>query len=241
MLAFGLGTLLSGPLAYLLPFGGIAAVVLVGLAGARALRTRAGRSQILAWVLLAVACYATIAAGRLTFYPKFRDALIQAERYHYVALAPMTLLLCAVLVPFGQLRYARRLGGVALAAWMLVFAVAYETAGPRFDLHDSQRQLADSALADMRALVMRVPPGEPAYLANQPFYGVGPFVIANPANFPGWAALFVVYSQSNTLDGHPVFFVEANPAVRARAKAGRRSATLLIAPVDVPPGQVLEP
>lgn len=241
MLVFGLGSLLLGPVARLLPFDAIAPTVLVGLAAIPASRTRDGRARALAWVLLAVACYATTSAGRLMFYVQSRDSLIQAVRYHYAALVPLTLLVCTVLAPFGEWRGARRAGEIALAVWFLLFAVVQATAGPPFDRHAEQRQLADSAIATLRRLVTSIPAGEPAYIENRPFFGVGPFVISNPANFPGWAALFVVYSRSDTIDGHPVFFVEANADVRAKARAGRRAATLLVAPDEVPSGQVLRP
>jgi hypothetical protein len=72
-----------------------------------------------------------------------------------------------------------------------------------------------------------VPEDATVRIPNQRFAAAGPVI---PGGFPGWAAVFAIWSPSNVVAGHRVVFVERDPTVVTTAANGRRSADLLVGP-----------
>jgi hypothetical protein len=245
MIAFGLGELALGPFARavngLAPIVGAAPIV-AGAAVALVRGARKTSRSMAAFALFAVVTYAVIAAGRLAFYSRMREGLIHAERYHYAAPLAFAVLICLGLAEVGgRLRLRSRTADGLLVLWLAGVALVLAVGRRPIDHHDQARALAGQALASLRGLVAAAPPGD-VYVTNQPFFGVGPLVIASPSYFPRLAGLFLVFHPDGRLDGRRVLFVEADERVRVGASRGIRSSGLLVAPDDVPPGRpVLEP
>lgn len=237
MFAYGLEHLVLGPLASgrATPRWWLVGLLLAGIAGATWSAAPRARRAMLAFALLALGTYGIIAAGRVQFYG-FKRLIVSADRYHYVAPLALTVLLCMALAQLAPRMARRPWLGRALFVGALVGLTASLAWRPPINNFPWPRRQAAEALAAMHEIIRRAPPGADVYLANQPFRGVGPLVIRNPRGFPGWAALFAIYHPANELEGRRVFFVEPDWQVRAAGESGRRSATLLVAPEDVPAG-----
>lgn len=213
----------------------VSAAVLIVLAAGFWRAGPSGRRAMLAFGLLVAGTYGVIAAGRSAFYEYIRDLLVRTDRYQYSATAALAVLIClafAQLAPGPGRPWART---ALLGGWLLATATGLVLVRVPYDHFEFARRHAEVALAAIDAAIAATPPGEDVYLQNQTFRGVGPFVVANPVAFPGWAAVFAVFHPTNVVDGRRVFFVEADAEVRAAAAHGRRSAPLIIAPDDVPP------
>ena len=74
-----------------------------------------------------------------------------------------------------------------------------------------------ASLADAAAAT---PAGGTLYLRNRPFPSI-PFDAKRPERFPGWAAVFVLSHQADTIDGRAVRFVEADRQLVSALRAGR--------------------
>jgi len=235
LLGFGLHQLLLGPFGAYAPYGGALSIA-VNAAFAALLVTAFARAaapvrrQLVACLLVCVACYAIIAAGRVAYIQSFKDFLPQVARYHYLAPLPLAVALCLALAQLQRWRpLPRPARDGLLAAWLAVMAIGWAVAGPRIDTHRGARQLTEHAVAAIRRQIDSAPPGADVYIQNRPFRGVGPFLINNPRVFPGLAAVFVVFFPENTVAGRRVFFVVADPALRA-ATRGRRTTSLIVGP-----------
>ena len=231
LLAYGLTRLLFGfyvppgfgpPLWYVVA-GTFAAVALV-----IAWRSPSAlRRQLAAYLLLAVGCYGIIAAARavllLSIAPNF---VTELPRYHYVGQLVLTVSLCLVLARAAA-ALPQRSKGVLVAAWYGLTLAAYLYLGPSIDHHDKARQDTHAALESMRWTIARAPKGKPIFIGNRAFASL-PFP---PAEFPGWAAVFVIFRPTNaTVDGRPIYFVDGDPGVHAAAPRGKRTATLFVTP-----------
>lgn len=241
---FGVKSLLLGPFALRVSQNGWlawslgAGALAIGLVAFRAAPS-SRRRQMLACALVAVASYGSIAAGRLVFYRRLGDLMVESERYQYAALLPVTFLCALVLAQLAtRWRISDRLANAALAVWFVVFAGGQLATGRAIDHHDRERAHADFALYFMTEMAGRQPAGADVYFRNAIFHGVGAAVVRNPLLFPGWAGLFALHHTDGLLDGRRVRFVEADPATRAAA-TGLRSEALLVGPADVPPERVL--
>jgi hypothetical protein len=237
MTVFGVQQLVLGPFALSAPdlwVVGIAAPVLLGIAIAAWSAPSAVRRAMLACALLVVSTYGIIAVGRVPFYSMSRALLIRSQHYHYSGSLMLTVLICLALSRISTERIGEPAKALALTAWIVGLGGAMLYARPPFDHFDTERTWTDETLRQIAEQVDRAAPGEDVYIPNRIFGGVGPFVIATPTNFPGWAALFAIYYPTNVIDGHRVFFVEPNERVRAAAQHGLRSAELVVAPGSVP-------
>lgn len=237
-LAFGTDQLVLGPLARFVvdSWTGAAAVAapigaLIAVAMWKA--SPQARRAVLAFLALSLATYGIIAAGRVPFYPTFKPLLVRADRYHYAAPMALAVVVCVALGEVRARSLTTPLRTAALALSLLALSVARATLPTPTPNAQYARDLTAVALASMDEMIHSAPPGEDVYIANQVFRGVGPMVVRVPRNFPGWAALFVVYHPSNVVEGRRVFFVEPDDEVRAAAADGIRSATLLVSPDDV--------
>jgi len=215
------------------------AVAVLGLTAVGALRARPpARRAMLACALMVLGIYGIIALGRAPFYDQLRDLMIRADRYHYSTTAMLTVLLCVALGELGAHAPSRAVKQALLGVWVLLWVVLLAVVRPPINHFEWARRGAVAALATMDELITTAPPGDDVYIQNQLFRAVGPFVLANPENFPGWAGLFAVYHETNVVDGRHVFFVEADPRVLDKARRGIRSRPLLVDADTVPADRV---
>lgn len=235
LLGFGLSSVLLGSLVTWIPYGSalsLAAIALyaVALIAVLARGAAPGRRQLLAMILVGLACYAMIAAGRVSYFQNLSTLLLQATRYHYLASLPFAVALCLILSQLHAWRPLGRAAGTALVAgWIGATAIGFLADGRRIDNHDAERRITTAAVAQLQRQIDAAAPGADVYIENRPFTGVGPFLVRNPKVYPGLAALFAVFFPDNTVDGRRVLFVEPDEIVRAAAARGRRTADLLVA------------
>ena len=71
------------------------------------------------------------------------------------------------------------------------------------------------------------------FIPNKPFGSVGMFNFGYRDRFPGSAAIFAIFYPDNVVDGRLVVFTSTDPLTLSGAR-GRRSATLLSRPPDLP-------
>jgi hypothetical protein len=184
------------------------------------------RNQIAACLLMTVATYGMITLGRVWL----ADLAAIQSRYHYVGLIPLTAIVCIVLARVGA---ARRIDGRAknalLALSLGTILVAHWRSGFALDHHPEARQQTDQVLGQIRARIAAAQPGETVTIANARFAQLFPPIVPM-ADFPGWAAVFVVFYPDNTVDGRRVTFFEKDQASIKAAAAGKRSAGLLVPP-----------
>src|SRR5262249_26104721 len=146
-------------------------------------------------------------------------------RYHYAAQALLTVSFAIAL----NAMLARRSGSFAdvavPTAWAAVLVAGILVRGIPVDRHDASRAETGRALAAQLALAK---PGETVYVRNAPVpvFGWMPNTLQFP---PGLAALFVVTSRRDEIEGRRVRFLEPDAAVvDAFARAGPRTAHLLV-------------
>ena len=195
---------------------------------------RAARRHAAAVAVVALACYATIAAGRAELFVALHRPLAPAAaafRYHYLASAALTVVVCWVL---------HRVSTPAMTRWpnaVLVGALAALAlslrAAPAIDHHDQARRETTEVLDTARTHAAAAPPGSTVYIENRRFASVAIFVVEHPALFPGWAAVFLVFQRRNVLDGRTVQFVARDPRELEAAHRGGPIAALLVAPEAV--------
>jgi hypothetical protein len=194
------------------------------------------RRQILAFSLLAVSCYAMIAAGRAPLFDVMmghsNEWSSSQPRYHYVN--PLFLCLVVALI-------LRHLASAVPRAWKtgalslaLILPLASSWLNTPWIKHrDRQRQETARALAEIQSAIDARPPGTTVVIRNQrfPFGGMAGSVL-----FPGRAGLFIIFHPHDTVDGRLVRFVDADPAVLAMARRarGQRIHSLIVGPNEVP-------
>ena len=147
--------------------------LLLLLLAALACGSATGRRSLLALVVLAVAAYGTISAGRAAAFEvvhvPFWEA-VTAPRYQYLGLALVTALLCTALAQLAALgTTASRivLGGTALGMVARIAALALW----RFPIEHWNAERAETAamLASVRQQIAGTPPGQVALIENHPF------------------------------------------------------------------------
>jgi hypothetical protein len=193
------------------------------------------RLRALACLVLAVACYGTIAlwvvvSGRIETLAAYGIASVTqplTPRYHYVA----TLLLGVVgAIAIGQGGAARgrtawKVGALAVlgaAAVSASFVAARSIAIG--DLRESHARV----VAAIERAIDRAPEGSPVHIRNHRFEPWG-FDLGD--RFPGWAAIFVISFPEDEVRGRRVYFVEPDAALRQRLSgSGSRLGGLLVAP-----------
>jgi hypothetical protein len=232
---YGLGGLVFGFLGHAGKFDapGVWIASAVFLLAAAVAAVRGGprlRRQLAACALVALGCYAIIAAGRAQYFGDDALAAGAAQpRYHYVAslaYAVMLGLIAALICRSLRLRSGTRLA--LFAGWMIFLGWSYHRVAPFIDLFPSARRETQAVLYGVRNQVARVPAGADVYIANRPFGSIGTLYFANQAAFPGWAAVFTIFFSSNVVDGRRVHFAVKDPAVVAAAAQGRRTASVIV-------------
>jgi hypothetical protein len=201
-----------------------------GWMGALAVAPSRQRGMMLGFLLLALAVYALVAVARgpisATLMGRPGAAVAATPRYHYAAQALLVVSLCA-----GIDAVASRLRSsafVPLVAWGCTLVAAVIVRGVAVERHETIRTEVTRVLTNLRAQVARAQPGETVYVANTPVLGFGwmPNSVRSP---PGLAALFIITSRRDEIDGRAVRFVEPDPAVAEPfMRHGGRTARLLV-------------
>jgi hypothetical protein len=244
LMIHGVTVLLLGPLAHYASIAhwceyALTAAALVAVGAGFAVANAEERRLMIACLLPFGIGYLMIAAGRAVFLVQYGPRVLEQAHYHYTAPLTLAILAAVVLAALSRRwRPSAAASSVMLALWYVTFAAVQLTAGPAIAHHDTERELADQTLAQIKALVLSRPPGSDVYIRNRLFFGVGPFVLTSPETFPGIAGLFAVYYPDQLLEGRRVFFVERNPRV-LNALRDRPFAGMLTAPENVPAGGIL--
>lgn len=238
MIASGLAGLVLGP--FYSPAGypnridyALLVLYTLGVGVTLALRRSAAR-PLLAVLLLALAGYAAVAAGRTSMallWGYKLEVAASMTRYHYVAPLCLCIGLCLILQGAEAWPLVRTRATTALLwAWLAATAVLLWHRGPVIDHHAEARAETSRTVQAIREAIAARRPGEEVTIENQPFISVGLFNLQIPASFPGWAALFTIFFPADTVDGRRVWFVERNPRVLDAVIPGSRLAGLLLDP-----------
>jgi hypothetical protein len=188
------------------------------------------RRQAAALGLVMIAAYGMIAVGR----GLLGRAVMVAPRYHYLAQAPLALLLAVVVARLGAGHGSPAWRRTIVLAWVLLLAIGVARRGwPAHPQDQAKRREVEDVRTAIEAAVRATPRGTSVYLQNRPYWGGG-LLVGLPQYFPGWAGVFCMLHPENTVDGRAVRFVEANPAVRQGAAIGRCGGELLVE--AAPPG-----
>ncbi len=220
-----------------------AAGLLAGLLAALVRGGRSTRRTILAGLLLAAAGYAVIAAGRAPFLHEQQQAAwgAQVPRFHYAATALLVVAGCTALAALRPRWLRGRVATALLLVWAGASLAAHLTGAPRRDAAaERARRETGQVLAALHEAARTVPSGQDVYIENRPFRSIGPLYAPQGEQFPGWAAVFVIYVPGEAIDGRRVRFVEPDPLVIAATRDGRRTAGLLVAP-DAVRGPIYRP
>ncbi|MGH7789448.1 MAG: hypothetical protein ACRERC_21430, partial [Candidatus Binatia bacterium] len=229
LLAAGAATLTLGPLFALADYPTPAALAAAAACAAAVVAAfivapPRGRRQIAACLVLALAAYAIIAAGRGVFHTNILPSVRQ-PRYHYAAPLWLVPALALALQGLAGGRPRQTAARTALFAAGVAALGASVAAGRPIDCHEAVRDQVAGRVAALRDAILRQPPGSDVFLANRPF-DFSTYI----DEFPGSAALFVVYFPDNVVEGRQVYFVELAPRVLALARNGQRSRALLVPP-----------
>jgi len=230
LIAAGPADLFFGPLGWTdapVAAGALALLALLVLAAGGGAEVR---RQGAALALCSAAAYGMISIGRGIF----GGAAIIAPRYHYLAQAPVALLLAVVVARLarghGSLGWRR----VAVLSWAALLAIVVAHRGwPAHPGDEAKRREVEEMRAAIETAVRATPAGATVYVQNRPYQAAG-LLVALPQYFPRWAGLFCMLYPENAVEGRPVRFVEPDPAVRRAAAAGPRGADLLVE--AAPPG-----
>ena len=196
------------------------------------------RRYLVAFLLLATGVSAMVAAGRafggITVLQKSVAEMAGTLRYHYLATAVLSALVCTALPAVIRVPLEEWTKATVLASAIAAGAVLYVADGRPIDHHDVARRETAGVLAAVRARVAGQPAGAPVYMDNHPFASVALYMGRFQLPFPGWAAIFLIFHPSGTLEGRPMYFVTRDPRLIAAARGRVRS--LLVSPDAVPAG-----
>jgi hypothetical protein len=127
-----------------------------------------------------------------------------------------------------------------LAVWVALEAIGYGRGTP-IDHFAAARREAAQTMEDIAAAVQAAPPGADVFLPFRKFRSVGAMAGRFPRVFPGNAAVFAIFSPTDTMDGRRVFFIAPNPIVYANTRTGLRAPTLIVAPAGGGPAAPARP
>jgi hypothetical protein len=202
-----------------------------GSLGALAVAPSRQRRTMVAFGLLALAVYALVAVARgpgsVMFVGMTGASIGATPRYHYAAQAFVIVALSAGIAGVASRLRSRAIGGLGVA-WAFVLVAGLIVHGVPVDRHDAVRTEVTRSLRALRARAAQARPGETIYIDNVPVQGFGwmPNTVQPP---PGLAALFVIASRNDDIDGRPVRFVEPDPALSEPfVRRGGRTARLLV-------------
>jgi hypothetical protein len=194
------------------------------------------RRRIVALCAVVVTVYGAIALARapllvMALNQSLRSAAGTA-RYHYVGQVGLTLLIAVVLGSAADRWKLRRGAGLAICgvAAGLALVSAVKTARG-VNHHEDARRETDFVLSSIRKASHKAsvkdPNAQRIEMSNQTFRSVG--WCPDPANFPGWAAVFLIFHPDLTVQGRHVYFVEdKKKTLRAVKESGGKIADILI-------------
>ncbi len=188
------------------------------------------RRRVVALLAVAAVAYALVAAGRAAMLSAVLGSSTTAAatpRYHYLATVPLAAILALVVAAVCDRIGAGRRWRNALAGAVIVgVAVGAARRDWQLDHHAEARRETTAILANIADDVAREPPGHFVYIPNRNFHGAT--IFDQPPRLPGWAAIFTIFHPDERMAGRIVRFVDARPDVLDAARAGRRSAALIV-------------
>jgi hypothetical protein len=192
------------------------------------------RRTAVAMAALGVGIYGIIAVGRTQVFTMFHYPLAEAAtepRYHYLGSMPIVILICLVLQQVGRIGWLSAVPrGLLLAIGLAMQVGTYAHSGFRIDQHPATRDYVTRTMREIADAVAVSPPGTTVYIENgdtQPVIGPNLRMLV-----PGRAAMFLLLSPDDLLDGRHVRFVERDQEVLDfwTKRPETRLATLLVAP-----------
>lgn len=200
--------------------------VVAGIAVAR-MSPAPVRRRMAAIALLVLGCYGIIATARAVLVLAIAPNLVtEIARYHYVGQLLLSVLLCLILARLRSVVPAWA-AALLLVGWYGVTLASYVNFAPPIDHHLRAREDTARSFAMIQRFIRRSPKGKPIFVPNRSFLPL-PFP---PAQFPGWAAAFVIFRPVNhTIDGRPIYFIEQDPDVLEAAARGKRTKGLFVTP-----------
>ena len=147
------------------------------------------------------------------------DAAVAEPRYHYVALLPVTLLVCELLRrATGRLRAAE--APVLILAALATPLLSYNRPKPLLYDPIPARRETETIIERIRTLAAAPPGSGPLCLPNGAFGGIASYVVANPRlEFPGSAALYAIFEPDDTINGRRIYFRRTQPRRAANRHA----------------------
>jgi len=202
------------------------------------------RRALSAFVVMIIAVYGTIAAGRapvLSMFPNWNRWGAMAEHYHYLAPALITVTLCLLLGEAGRVvRPPPSLAAVILGVWVAAGLRYHEMTTSLLKYHEPARRETAEVLQSIDQAIDATA-GPDVYITNRRFVPI--LWATDAAGFPGWAALFIITHPSDVVRGKRVHFIDDNAQILAMARAhpGSRINRLVIAPGSAPGGAAVPP
>jgi len=241
LLGFGLAQWPLGPLSAPLQISALVNVVpMVGgsllVAAGFLCASPRSRRHLLACLLLVLAIYGLIAVARSPFIalPMGLIGLARSSRFHYAPGALLSLLLTLSLgAVAARIKLSARTANLLFAAWAMGLATLLYAVDHQINHFDIDRSETAAVLAEIRRSIAAAPPGGTVFIPNKPFGSVGMFNFGYRDRFPGSAAIFAIFYPDNVVDGRLVVFTSTDP-LTLRGARGRRGATLLSRPPDLP-------
>lgn len=202
----------------------VLAAALVALPSYLALRTLSAerRRAWLALAAMAVFGYALIALGRTATILAFGgspQSLARAIRYHYFALAFVTASFAVALSEWKALRELLEVPWVkfAISTWAVVVFMTSLNVARTFSLGESQQaaRARKDLVEHVEDAARNAPAGATVYVPNTDYPPAWfLFAVGVPrSRFPNLAAVWLIENRSDVVFGHPIRFVEKDPAV----------------------------
>jgi hypothetical protein len=199
--------------------------VFVGAAGWALVRgSPRTRNAIVAFLALAIACDASVAAGRALLLP----LLATATRYQYLAQIALTVVVCLVLAEAGRrVAWTTATRMLLLAGWTIWAIGSAFLLRPPINPYAPQRAAVTTLRDALVAKIHDQPPGSVVCIPNQP----APFMLG----FPATVGVFMLLERENVVDGRRVYFVSSDAKLLAQREPGTRLESLLLPAGACPP------
>jgi hypothetical protein len=216
-----------------------AAVACAAVVALTAWRRPDTRRTLAALLLVLLAGYGSVAAGRTALYAAFSqvrkvDTYGPGEpRYHYLGTAVTAAALGTAVAPWVAGVSTVAAGG-AFALFAAATAVALVVVPLPLDHHDGARRAVWRVVASVAQKAKQSPPGATVRVKNERFPAVGLILVRDVVSFPGTAAVFLTWRPDGTIDGRRVVFEVSDPALLASLQADPEApiARLVAAPAS---------
>jgi hypothetical protein len=212
----------------------VSTATLVAFAVAVVASVRAGRDRArasIAFLVAAVACYATVAFGRAAIFAaaapgRLLQVYVASTRYHYLAQACLAVVLCLALAEVSRQLVAPGRWRVLAYTWGAWAALSGVLLRPPVDHFDASRTLVTTVWDRIVQQVRQAPTGSTVCLPLEP----APLAFG----FPGSLGVFMLFNRSDELEGRRNRFVSRDPTLLARRDAGGRMSHLLLPEGECP-------